>query len=135
MNGDRERKPSIQKNGTAQLRQSARSIARFLEALGVSHSKAPDKAVPWAVEQAPPEAVAGFLRGLFDADGCVYDGTKYQYVGLGSASPELLKGVQRLLSTFGICSRMYNLQTAAKRSFTYTRNDGTSCISTKRRCA
>jgi ribonucleoside-diphosphate reductase alpha chain len=124
MNGDRTPFPSTQANATVQLRQSRRVIARFLEALGVSHAKAADKVVPWAVEQAPPEALAAFLRGLFDADGCVYDGHKSRYVGLGSASAELLRGVQRLLSTLGISSRVYPTRQAADGAFSYVRKDG-----------
>ena len=126
MNGDREPAASHQTNGTLQLRQSRRVIARFFAALGVEGVRAPDKKVPWAVEQAPPEAVAAFLQGLFDADGCVYDGDKSRYVGLGSASSELLQGVQRLLTTFGITSRIYPTRPASEHGFTYERKDGTS---------
>jgi len=125
MNGDRPPAPSLQANGTVQLRQSRRVIARFLEALGVSHAKAAEKVVPWSIEQAPPEAVAAFLRGLFDADGCVYDGDKSRYIGLGSASDELLRGVQRLLGTFGIFSRIYRTRGATEETFAYVRKDGT----------
>ena len=39
MNGDDESKPSVQTNGTVQLRQSRRVIARFFEALGVSREE------------------------------------------------------------------------------------------------
>ena len=57
---------------------------RFLEALGVQPAKAADKAVPWSINEAPSEIVAAFLRGLYDADGCVYDGGHCRYIGLGS---------------------------------------------------
>jgi ribonucleotide reductase alpha subunit len=124
MNGDRPPKPSVQANGTTQLRQSRRAIARFLESLGISHAKAGEKSVPWSIEQAPPDAVAAFLRGLFDADGCVYDGRTNRYVGLGSSSRALLGGVQRLLSTFGIISRIYATQKDEKDKFLHARKDG-----------
>ncbi len=124
MNGDNESKPSTQANGTVQLRQSRRVIARFFEALGVSRGKSPTKVVPKAVYEAPPEAVAAFLRGLFDADGCVYDGENSHYVGLGSSSDELLRGVQRLLSTFGVFSRIYRTRKATRYPQSYTRKDG-----------
>jgi ribonucleoside-diphosphate reductase alpha chain len=124
MNGDREPKVSVQANGTQQLRQSRRAIARFLEDLGISHAKASEKRLPWSIEQAPSEAVAAFLRGLFDADGCVYDGATTRYVGLGSASPELLRGVQRLLTTFGIFSRIYNTRKGGQEVFPYVGKDG-----------
>ena len=114
MNGGLESKPSVQANGTVQLRQSRRVIARFFEALGVSRKKAADKVVPEAVYGAPSEIVAKFLQGLFDADGCVYDGENSRYVGLGSASRELLVGAQRLLSTFGVFSRIYETRQAGR---------------------
>ncbi|HVE46423.1 MAG TPA: LAGLIDADG family homing endonuclease [Acidimicrobiales bacterium] len=122
-------KASVQPNGTEQLRLTRGLGVRFLQALGVRHAKAPEKSLPWAVEQAPPEIAASFLQGLFDADGCVYDGAKSRYVGLGSASPELLRGVQRLLSTFGIFSRIYTTKKDEKEAFTHVRKDGTFVIS------
>jgi ribonucleoside-diphosphate reductase alpha chain len=125
MNGDQGPTPSVQANGTLQLRQSGRVIARFFDALGVTGRRAADKVVPEAIYQAPPDAVAAFLRGLFDADGCVYDGANSRYVGLGSASRDLLRGVQRLLATFGIFSRIYRTRKATKSSFTYDSKDGT----------
>ncbi|MGH9246937.1 MAG: LAGLIDADG family homing endonuclease [Acidimicrobiales bacterium] len=125
MNGGRLPTPSPQPNGTAQLRQTRRVIARFLEALGIAPSRAPDKQVPWSVNEAPTEIVATFLQGLFDADGCVHDGKKYRYVGLGSASKPLLQGVQRLLSTMGIFSRIYKGRNGSQGGFNYTRKDGT----------
>ncbi|MBA2750647.1 MAG: ribonucleoside-diphosphate reductase, partial [Actinobacteria bacterium] len=62
-------KPSVQANGTQQLRLGRGLAVRFLEALGVSHAKAPEKVVPWSVQEAPPDILASFLQGLFDADG------------------------------------------------------------------
>ncbi|HWS45917.1 MAG TPA: LAGLIDADG family homing endonuclease, partial [Acidimicrobiia bacterium] len=117
-------KPSVQANGTVQLRQSRRVIARFLHALGVSRKRASGKVVPDAVYTAPPEIVAEFLAGLFDADGCVYNGENSRYVGLASSSHELIVGVQRLLSTFGVFARVYS-SNSPNRGFEHTRKDGT----------
>ncbi|MPZ87939.1 MAG: ribonucleoside-diphosphate reductase [Nitriliruptorales bacterium] len=124
INGDRAPAPSHQPNGTVQLRQSRRPIARFLETLGLSTGRAAEKVVPWSIEQAPQEMVAAFLQGLFDADGTVHDGGKYRYVGLGTRSHELALGVQRLLSTFGIFSRLYARDAAEGSKFSYARKDG-----------
>ncbi len=118
--------PSVQANGTVQLRQSRRAIARFFEALGVSRKKAAAKVVPDSVYEAPTDAVAAFLQGLFDADGCVYDDARSRYVGLGSSSRELLVGVQRLLSTFGVFSRVYATREGGEAAFTHERKDGTT---------
>jgi len=126
LNDGVESTPSVQANGTVQLRQSRRAIARLFDGLGVSRKRAAEKVVPHAIYQAPSEIVASFLRGLFDADGCVYDGATYRYVGLGSASRDLLIGVQRLLSTFGVFSRIYTTRNAGKRCLPYTRKDGTT---------
>jgi ribonucleoside-diphosphate reductase alpha chain len=120
--GGRAYKTTSQPNGTTELRISRAPFRRYLEALGVKVAKAPQKTIPWAVQQAPREIVASFLRGLFDADGCViHNPSKGSYVGLGSASAELLRGAQRLLSTFGIVSRIYRIRKGGSSSgFEYT---------------
>jgi ribonucleoside-diphosphate reductase alpha chain len=133
INGDRPLKVSEQANGTAQLRLSRRAFKRWLEALGIASVTGEYKQVPWSIEQAPPEIVAAFLRGLFDADGCaVLNREKGSYVGLGSISPELLRGVQRLLSTFGITSRIYNVRRGGTSSLAHQRKDGTAVTYTQR---
>jgi ribonucleoside-diphosphate reductase alpha chain len=91
----------------------------------VSTGRSSTKLVPEAVFTAPEPAVTAFLRGLFDADGCVVDqevkGTRY--VGLGSRSEELLIGVQELLASLGIKGSIYRTGTKTE-SFRYTRKDG-----------
>jgi ribonucleoside-diphosphate reductase alpha chain len=126
INGDRPLKVSEPANGTAQLRVARRPFKRFLEALGVASVKGPEKSVPWSIDQAPANAVAAFLQGLFDADGCaVVNRDKGSYVGLGSSSPELLRGVQRLLTTFGISSRVSKTSDASDSgSSSYTTKAG-----------
>ena len=119
MNGDWEPKPSVQTNGTIQLRQGRRPIARFLEALGIGPSKAAGKRTPWAVDQAPPDIVAAFLQGLFDADGCVYNGLTSRYVGLGSASRELLVDVQRLFEPSGSSAGSMPCRRTRSQGFSY----------------
>jgi ribonucleoside-diphosphate reductase alpha chain len=126
INGGRPLKVSEQANGTAQLRLSRRVFKRWLETLGVRSVTGEHKVVPWSIEQAPPEIVAAFLRGLFDADGCAVSKRSNCYVGLGSISPELLRGVQRLLSTFGVSSRIYTANNAGQSRFTYERADGST---------
>jgi ribonucleoside-diphosphate reductase alpha chain len=120
-----ESKPSEQANGTLQLRVTRRAFGEFLRGLGVSGAKASQKTVPDAVFEAPEEALVAFLQGLFDADGCVVDqwANATRYVGLGSRSEDLLIGVQELLASLGIASRIYKtgVKTA---SFHYTRKDG-----------
>src|SRR6266571_4155361 len=124
-----ESRISQQANGTQQLRIGRKAFARFFSTLGVSTGRAAHKVVPWAILQAPPEIAVAFLRGLFDADGCARDGgDKGRYVGLGSRSEELVRGVQRLLTSFGITSRIYKQKRSAKPSFTYVRKSGETVV-------
>jgi len=103
-------KPSLQQNGTMQLRSGNREVRAYLAALGVTQDRSAGKVVPTAVFEAPEEALVSYLSGLFDADGCVVNnGAKgTRYVGLGSRSEELLLGVQELLASLGMASRIYN---------------------------
>jgi ribonucleotide reductase alpha subunit len=121
-----EVKPSIQANGTQRLRVTSTAFNAFVRALGLSSSRAPEKCVPDAIFEAPEETLIAFLQGLFDADGravSVKNGTRY--VGLGSRSEELLLGVQELLNSLGIASRIYQTGTKSD-SFSYTRKDGSA---------
>ena len=122
-----ESKPSMQPNGTVQLRVTRQAFGQFLHQLGVAEGRAPDKVVPSSVYEAPEEAVVAFLRGLFDADGCVVNqaSNETRYVGLGSRSEELLIGVQELLASLGIASHIYKTSAKKASSFHYTRKDGT----------
>jgi ribonucleoside-diphosphate reductase alpha chain len=124
LNGGRSPKVSVQANGTVQLRLSRRALALFFEALGLKRVKAAEKDVPWSVFEAPTEAVAAFLRGLFDADGTVVNGATTRYVGLGSRSILLLRSVQALLASLGIVSRIYANDPGSKGKLTYTTRDG-----------
>jgi ribonucleoside-diphosphate reductase alpha chain len=124
-----EPKVSQQGNGTTQLRVGRTQWRTLLENLGVSRGRSSQKVVPDALFEAPTEALVAFLQGLYDADGCVVDqeskGTRY--VGLGSRSVELLRGVQELLASLGIAARIYEgAQKAA--TFSYERKDGSTAV-------
>ncbi len=120
-------KPSLQPNGTQQLRITRRTMVEFVRALGLG-ARAEDKSVPPSLFEAPEETVLEFLRGLFDADGCAVDqkasGTRY--IGLGSRSDQLLRDVQELLAPFGIASRVYRTSEGKPDSFSCTRKDGST---------
>ena len=122
-----ESKPSVQPNGTLQLRVTRQAFGQFLHALGVAEGRAPEKVVPCSVFEAPEDTVTAFLRGLFDADGCVVRRkvNETRYVGLGSRSEKLLIDVQELLASLGIGSRIYMTSAKKADSFRYTRKDGT----------
>lgn len=120
-------KPSLQPNGTQQLRVTRRAMVAFVRALGLG-ARAADKSVPPAMFEASEETVLEFLQGLFDADGCVVDQRKKgtRHVGLGSRSERLVREVQELLAPFGIASRVYRTSEGRRDTFTHTRKDGTS---------
>ena len=126
VNGGVAPKPAQMSNGTFQLRVTRQAIRAFLEALGVLPHKAAGKRVPWSIFQAPKAVVAAFLRGLFDADGCVRYGDDTRYVGLASASQALLREVQSLLDTFGVHGTIYRIRRPEKASFQYTTKAGES---------
>ncbi len=124
--GGVEPKAAVQRNRNLHLRVARKAFTRQLAALGLSAHRAPDKEVPWSIFEAPSEIMASFLRGLFDADGCVYNGESDRYVGLGSTSHALLGDVQKLLSSFGIFSHIYSVNHKKPTKFEYTRADGST---------
>ncbi len=91
----------------------SRAIARFFEALGVSRKKAAEKVVPRAVYEAPPEIVAAFLAVCSTPTAASTTVRTRATSASASSSRELLVGVQRLLSTFGVFSRIYETPSAA----------------------
>ena len=116
-------------NGTTQLRVGSEAVRDLFHGLGVTTARAPSKRVPAALFTAPTEVQAAFLRGLFGADGCVSRveaGKAHRYVGLGSRSDAMLRDVQRLLSAFGVRTRIYRVSGSAEQNFSYTRADGTT---------
>ncbi|MGE5827830.1 MAG: LAGLIDADG family homing endonuclease [Micromonosporaceae bacterium] len=114
-------RPSEQRNGTVQLRAGRRMVVDFLASLGVTTERAAHKRAPFSVMQAPKEIQAQFLRGLYDADGCAAaTSNDTRYVGLGSVSIELLRDVQRMLSAFGIGSRIYATRKRGDMHVSYT---------------
>lgn len=119
---------SIMANGVEQLRVVRAPFRHFLEKLGVKRAKAAHKEVPESVFQTPAPIMAAFLRGLFNADGCAYEGKNAtRYVGLGSKSLQLLQDVQKLLLVFGIHSNIYSCaRDQESTKFHYTRKDGTT---------
>ncbi|MFN3476266.1 MAG: LAGLIDADG family homing endonuclease, partial [Candidatus Methylomirabilales bacterium] len=117
----------VQANGTEQLRVARTPFLRYLIALGFKPARASEKRVPWVIFQAPPEIIAAYLRGLFNADGCVHEAkNSTRYVGLGSKSLGLLQDVQKLLLSFGIATSIYSCERGDKTNFRYTRKDGTN---------
>ncbi|MEM1548520.1 MAG: ribonucleotide reductase N-terminal alpha domain-containing protein [Thermoproteota archaeon] len=103
----------IQYNGgTAVYRNIMSLLSSFLE-------KSKDRRLPEIVWRLSPRSLASFLKGLFTADGYV---DKDRAVRLTSASLQMLKEVQILLTTFGIKSRIY--EKPYEGEFNYIAKDG-----------
>jgi ribonucleoside-diphosphate reductase alpha chain len=124
INGGVAPKPTKMGNGTYQLRLGRHAFMNFLEALGVSRGRAHEKKIPWSIFEAPKPIVAAFLRGLYDSDGCVRYGDDTRYVGLASASKDLLRGAQNLLDTFGVHGTIYDVRQRPSNKFEYTTKAG-----------
>ncbi|HET8908421.1 MAG TPA: LAGLIDADG family homing endonuclease [Ktedonobacterales bacterium] len=87
--------------------QYAGSAATLLMELGVRTARAHEKRVPESLWAAPRDAVIGFLRGLFSADGSVQVGSSEKgtcSVRLATSSRGLAQDVQQLLLNLGVVS-------------------------------
>ncbi|WP_165234121.1 LAGLIDADG family homing endonuclease [Aquisphaera insulae] len=92
----------------SRLSTGSKSVAQILERYAVLDRGSAGKQLTDAAFGLERAAVAGLLRGIFTADGCVYNyGTKSQSVSLDSVSLDLLRQVQLLLLGFGIKAKIY----------------------------
>ncbi len=78
----------------------------FPETLLLSH----ELKVPEKIMQAENLVLAGFIRGVFDSDGGVYD----RFIYLDSISECFVKTIQILLLRFGILSRIVRVEQRAR---------------------
>jgi MoxR-like ATPase/intein/homing endonuclease len=84
-------------------------LGRFLRrVLGPGMARSRDRIVPDFVFSLAREKRAGFVRGYFDGEGWV----GHHQVSAVSASPYLLVGIQQLLSSLGIESRIAQVRSA-----------------------
>ncbi len=91
--------------GPGKFRLQSAGLADLAAAYGIVPGH---KTVTPQVERASSAFYAGFLRGLFDADGSVQGAQqKGVSVRLSQSSLETLKGVQRMLLRLGIASSIY----------------------------
>lgn len=115
----------VRKNGCVHLSYHSKYFARFFASLGVKAVHAAEKRVPFTLFTATEEAVCGFLRGLFTADGTArFSPGKSSYIRLTSKSIKLLQEVQLLLLDLGVKSSIYNRRRAPRFTFQYTKRNG-----------
>ncbi|MGC8971838.1 MAG: LAGLIDADG family homing endonuclease [bacterium] len=113
-------KPIKRNDKVYHLSYHRKSLVEFFTMLGVKPVKAEEKEVPSSIFTSTEEAVLGFLRGLFSADGHIgFSKDKDSSIRLTSKSKKLLKQVQLLLLQFGIFSRLLPRHREAKVKFTY----------------
>ncbi len=79
-------------------------------------SESKKKEVPELILKSNPIAQKSFLRGLFSADGSVYDSNGTPIISLSSASKKLLKQVQLLLLSQGIPSTLTREKKAERKT-------------------
>lgn len=94
-------KITVLDQGKYLLSYRSRSLVDFFQRLGIDPAK--DLRVPEGIFTAPKDAVIGFLKGLFEADGAFQEGSVPRTV-LRSESRGLLREVQILLLNLGIMS-------------------------------
>ncbi len=92
----------------ARLATGSRAVAETFERYAVLDQGSVGKRLTEDAFGLNRAAVAGLLRGLFTADGCLYNyGAKSQSISLDSVSLDLLRQVQLLLLGFGIKAKLY----------------------------
>ena len=96
---------------TKSWRITSRGLAERAKAHGVVPG---GKVITDALELANHRVVAGFLRGMFDADGCVLNNIKKGIsVRLSQVDAPTLFAVQRMLARFGVISKVHLNRTPA----------------------
>ena len=120
-------KEVVRENGVYHLSYHSKYFVDFFRQLGIKPWQADEKEVPESIFTATEDAVAGFLQGLFTADGTVnFRIGQSSYVRLTSKSEKLLKGVQMLLLNLGIKSRIYDRTRKERFGFKYISKSGTT---------
>lgn len=118
-------KEVVRENGVYHLSYHSKYFVDFFRQLGVKPWQAGEKEVPESIFTATEDAVAGFLQGLFTADGTVnFSAGRSSYVRLTSKSEKLLKGVQMLLLNLGIKSKIYDRTRKERPGFKYVSKSG-----------
>lgn len=115
------------KNGVWHLSYHSRWLAEFFMRLGVLPVSEEHQRIPESIFRATEEAVVGFLKGLFTADGTMAASkNNTAYVRLTSKSRQLVEDVQRLLLFLGIRSSTYDRSRPPRRRFSYQSTDGST---------
>jgi len=79
----------------------SKTLALWLQSLGISTDNAPSKVVPWSILQADEESQLAFLAGFLECDGFI---AASGYIGFCSSSITLLHQLQAVLFAHGVTS-------------------------------
>lgn len=90
------------------------SFRKFLYVTGMAGKYSYEKIVPDIIYGSPKDVVVGFLQGLFDTDGTVCKNGNTYYC---SSSRELAHGVQNLLMSIGVRSRVTMKKTKCRDTY------------------
>lgn len=93
-------------------------LRAYLKHLGLDYKRSWEKEVPKSIFLASRKVVAAFIKGLFDTDGCVRlhgRNKNFPDIKLYSTSLNLIKGVQQLLLSFGIISKIGKINNVGKK--------------------
>ena len=115
-------KEMVRENGVIHLSYHSKGFIEFFKELGVKIHTSRYKEVPASLFSAPKEAVTGFLKGVFSADGSIddTDGT----IKISSSSKRLLEGIQVLLLNLGIKSNILARRYSFSKNFSYVSKSG-----------
>ncbi|MBU1913013.1 MAG: adenosylcobalamin-dependent ribonucleoside-diphosphate reductase [Candidatus Omnitrophica bacterium] len=80
-------------------------LVEWLKSIGIDKKDAPHAFIPEVILKSDRKCAEGFLRGLFEADGCI-DKEGY-HIALSSTSSHLVHQVQTLLLSLGISSNIW----------------------------
>jgi ribonucleoside-diphosphate reductase alpha chain len=107
---------AVERNGVLSLSFKS-SLYYFLRSLGLSDKEGLNKEVPESLWRAPREAVIGFLRALFTADGTVNRSFVKGAcsVRLANSSKTLLQQVQLMLLNENIVAKLYLRRSGSRR--------------------
>ena len=95
-----------------QLRFTSRPLVRFIKEEFPEFKKALDSTIPSKILLSPDDVVAGFLKGLFDAEGYVHN---KRGIALGINNKRLAQQLQLVLLRFSILSSLHEYDNRANK--------------------
>lgn len=86
---------------------SVEIIDLFQNQLGIPNVKSGYKEIPKAILQSTKSVMCGFLRGLYEGDGCIYSGKTQRSIIYVNKSKKLIEQLSMILNNMGIETSYY----------------------------